>query len=166
MTSQPPPSRYRVEERDGRLITIDTVKGTESGHPPAPPGMMGMGQRSSLSARPAVSTGPRGDGLILALANAATGGRVDAQNRPILSTEKTFDPLGPRFVALDPAGYRRLGWVILGLLIAALMVLILAIVTDFFIALFVIAFALFRAGGPILTSVMKPVLERAVPVDE
>jgi hypothetical protein len=146
--SKPPPSRYRIVERDRRLTVIDTwakgspVAGEVTIH------RSGDGSSAGIS-------GPNQSGQILLrrLALAACLNAQDAEGRPLFTTSPWFDARGPRTFALGRSGVRRLGSTMLALIFAALIVMILAANADFaawFAIVFVIAIFAGR-GKPLLT---------------
>ncbi|MEG3144467.1 hypothetical protein U1839_07345 [Sphingomonas sp. RT2P30] len=120
---RPPPSRYRVIERGGRLIVIDNW---------AKDGASPVSDAPTTSRPPLAPTGraPAGtmpsapDGLLQRLVTLATIGAVDPDGRPFWVTARWYDAKGPRAFALGPAGVRRLGGGLLGVLAVALAVLI------------------------------------------
>ena len=92
--SEPPASRYRVVERKGRLITIDTWSGESvGGIEPVKPG-----------ARPVLQRRERIHPLVRLLC----AGAADDQGRPILTTAALYDAQGPRDFVLGPRGQRLL----------------------------------------------------------
>ncbi|MFA5963905.1 MAG: hypothetical protein WC804_07800 [Sphingomonas sp.] len=127
---RPPPSRYRVIERGGRLIVIDNwAKGGETQ----------LVERVATSRRPVSPPrhAPRGmmpparDGLLPRLVRVATVGAVDPQGRPFWTTARWYDTKGPRSFALGRAGVQRLGHGLLGLMALALAALIGLFVIGF-----------------------------------
>jgi hypothetical protein len=120
---RPPPSRYRVIERKGRLIVVDNW---------APNGDSSLAESAATSRKPAAPIGraPPGvmpsaeQGLLQHLVHLATLGAVDAEGRPFWVTARWFDARGPRTFALGPAGVRRLGGGLLGVVAFTLAALI------------------------------------------
>ena len=121
MILEAPPSRYRVEERGGRLVVIDRQMGTETvtrAEPVAVKPHVLTGERGSalrLRATPkalprAASARPPGApptadflvNLAMFFTHAAPAGRV-------LRTQRWFDASAPRQAVLDPSQTRRLG---------------------------------------------------------
>ncbi|HEX9965642.1 MAG TPA: hypothetical protein VGB04_11740 [Allosphingosinicella sp.] len=102
-----PKGRYRVEEKDGRLIVIDTVSGS-----PVSPQMPRPGEGPGVPAHPA---GPltRPPGLIDRLGRALlhlTVSRWDEQGRAVVAWEWEENGRKRRWdAALDPGQQRRLG---------------------------------------------------------
>ncbi len=120
---RPPPSRYRVIERGGRLIVIDNWAKRDASP---------VGDAPTTSRAPRAPTGraPAGtmpsapDGPLQRLVSLATIGAVDPEGRPFWVTARWYDAKGPRAFALGPAGVRRLGGALLGMLAFALAVLV------------------------------------------
>lgn len=120
---RPPPSRYRVIERGGRLIVIDSW--AKGGGTPAV-------ERTATSRRPVTQPrrAPRGmmpsaqDGPLQRLVRIATVGAVDPEGRPFWITARWYDARGPREFALGRAGVRRLGRGLLGMMALGLAALI------------------------------------------
>jgi hypothetical protein len=113
-----PPSRYRVVERGGRLIVIDTATGEATGAGAA-----------AAALRPDSAPVAAGWGLMAALADAAAGlaakGR-DPQGRMVIAWEWTQNGRTKRWdAALDPAQQRRLGRALL-MLVAPVPLVILS----------------------------------------
>jgi len=130
---KPPPSRYRVIERGGRLIVIDTwdkgpTGGGESGAPAA--------QRVAYPAAP-LPMGPLATISRLLVAMACAGARDDT-GRPILTTSAFYDEKAAREITLSPAGEQRLGQLLsLGALALVIGVAILWVFPFlFFVAVF------------------------------
>lgn len=104
-----PPSRYRVVEKEGRLIVLDTATGASTGTAPASP------------AGSATAPMAAGRGLIDALADATAGlaakGR-DAEGRLVIAWEWTKNGKTRRWdAALDTEQQRRLGRAILAIVV-------------------------------------------------
>jgi hypothetical protein len=159
-----PPSRYKIIERDRRLITIDTQTGLEAGTKPrlnAPPSALA---RQPVDLRAGEPRGGAFNEIFTSLAALVTQGRVDEANRPLLKTSKLFDPQGPRVVVLSTEGFRRVGALVFGSAVLALLTLALSVFTGYFFSVLVIAVVAGRAvGKPVLTALMAPVLASAPP---
>jgi hypothetical protein len=102
-----PPSRYRVVEKDGRLIVIDTATGTATGAAPPLPARSGP---------PPVAPGK---GVMAALADGAaqvvSKGR-DSDGRLVIAWEWTEKGKTKQWnAALDASQQRRLGRAILSI---------------------------------------------------
>lgn len=92
--SEPPASRYRVVERKGRLITIDTWSGESV--------------RGMEPAKPGAAPVPHAGSTVHPLVRLLCGGATDEQGRPILTTAALYDEQAPRDFVLGPAGQRLL----------------------------------------------------------
>jgi hypothetical protein len=133
---EPPRSRYRVEEKDGRLVVIDTSTGERASSPAAPP-------PASLGA-PRAGAGPiapgkgLGDAAADFLVKRATKG-TDADGRAVLAWEWEVNGRRQRWAtALDDGQQRRLGRALLAFVKAAIVAAFLIIVG---LPLFAIIFA-------------------------
>lgn len=141
--SQPPPPRYKIVERDGRLITIDTwaKKG-----PPAPNVPPPLTPRTDFAA----AGGGFGEMLVASLLTVR-----DEQGRRLLTTSPNWDRKGPRIIALSARGERRIGAVLVTLCILALLVIAAAIIDlDLLLPLVVIAIVV---AGALSSSRAAPV---------
>ncbi len=130
---KPPPSRYRVIERGGRLIVIDTwEKGRSGGDTVGAPAVQRAGMPTTME-----RAGPLAAISRWLVALACVGARDD-MGRPILTTSALYDEKGAREITLSPASEQRLGRVLaLGLLIVAIVIVILwAFPFLFFVAIF------------------------------
>jgi hypothetical protein len=120
-----PPSRYRVIEKDGRLIVVETGTGA-----PAP----SVAPRSAVP-RPSAAPMTEGKGLLDSVADAFAAGVSkgrDPEGRIIIAWEWKQNGRTKRWdAALDPGQQRRLGRALLAML-----------------APFPLVFALFAAGQP------------------
>ncbi len=166
MTSSLPPSRYKIVERDRRLVTIDTWTGEEAGPKTNPdtarPAAKSVaspvwtGMQSGKAANPL-------DQLIATFAKIATQDRFDEAGRPILKTSKIYDLQGPRDIALDGPGTRRVGQVALASAVLLLLLLVLFVVGTemFFVAIALLVFGGRVIAKPALTAIMVPVLSGA-----
>ncbi|HEY0412997.1 MAG TPA: hypothetical protein VGD66_07640 [Allosphingosinicella sp.] len=124
-----PPTRYRVEEKDGRLIVIDTATGAPAS-PSAPP-RVGAGTRPIAPGRGLV------DALCDALVARASTGR-DAEGRAVIAWEWKQNRQTKRWdAALDSGQERRLGRALLSFVSAAPLMLVFFIAGHPFIGLFV-----------------------------
>lgn len=110
--TKPPPPRYRIVERDGRLHTIDTWAD-------APPTIPTRGRADPIAP---------GDGIGAPFVAAFLRVR-DAEGRRLLTTSPNWDRKGPRVIALSAVGERRVG--ALGLLsVGVMLVLLMLAVID------------------------------------
>jgi hypothetical protein len=124
-----PQGRYRVVEKDGRLVVIDNETGSPipssvASPPPRP------GRRAAASAGPVAPAGPgaidRAADVLLALA----AKRWDSQGRAVIAWEWRENNKVKRWdAALDEGQQRRLGRALLVLATAPLL-LILAMLVD------------------------------------
>ncbi|MEG3176787.1 hypothetical protein U1872_11150 [Sphingomonas sp. RB3P16] len=127
--SKPPPPRYRIFERDGRLVTIDTW----AEDTPTAPRDHRLGPIAP------------GDGIGAPLVAAFLRVR-DAQGRRLLTTSPNWDRKGPRVIALSLVGERRIG--ALGLLsVGVILVLVLLAVIDLDFLLPIVIVAVVLAGA-------------------
>lgn len=145
--SKPPPPRYKIVERGGRLVTIDTW--AAKGAPPA--------------ASPGVRTPdpwrgpPRGEAAGPGAKLVAAVLRVqDADGRRLLTTAPAWDRKGPRTIALSAAGERRLGAVLLAAAVVLVVLAAFAIVDlDWLLPMAIIGAvlsgSLATSGAPLLT---------------
>jgi hypothetical protein len=138
---QPPPPRYKIFERDGRLITIDTWadKATSA--------------RPTSAMRPdRGATGARLQAMLLAIALPI----LDESGRRLLTTGTSWDQEGPRVIALSPKGEKRVGMVLLLGVIVLAALLLLAIaniewILPFIVVGAVLSSAAATAGLPMVT---------------
>lgn len=127
--SKPPPPRYKIVERDGRLHTIDTW----------------ADQPSIVPGRHRADPIAAGDGIGAPLVEALFRVR-DAQGRRLLTTSPNWDRKGPRVIALSPKGERRIA--ALGLLsIGVILVLVLVALIDLDWLLPIVVVAVVLAGA-------------------
>lgn len=175
MTGRLPPSRYQVIEKDGRLITVDTQTGFRSASEAAP--RLDSGSRvaslsptrASDSPQPAATVSGVNGGafarLIAGFATFATQGQRDARGRPVLKSSKLFDPQAPRQLALDPAHARLVGLVAMISTALIVFLFLVAIFTDLFLGVIVVAVILGQFAKPILTAMLKAVVSHAAVAD-
>lgn len=100
---QGPPPRYRVVERDRRLIVLDTLTDTPRGQPVAPPP---TATRSWLPQR------------------------ISFDGSAELTTHPCYDDKGPRTIRLDPGSITLLGRLGLGAAVLAFVIIVAAAVTN------------------------------------
>lgn len=129
---KPPASRYRVEERDGRLIVIDQqADGT--------PDHASPDRRMAKPAR------------VPPMIALVSWNRRDESGRPLLATHILFDRDGPRSVALSQDAVRHVDivlWTLLGLITAFA---VLFVVSRPFAVILAIGVALLMQGKPLRT---------------
>ncbi len=145
--STPPPSRYRVVERDRRLVVIDTW---DKGGSPAAPLVSRPAQRGVIAARPSSGVGPL-------LVNLACVGAADGESRPILMTMEYYDAKGPREIILSPPAARRLGRLLSR---AAIALAVIAVLLWTFPYLLILLVGGFWFGTAALDSAAKPAVTR------
>ena len=141
---QPPPPRYRIVERKGRLIVTDNWAENRPARAETPMAPMPGTPKPS---RPGVPTGTaRGtrdagpiDALGAVLVLSVCAGSTDSVGNPILTTANYYDVNGPRPILLDPTSAKRLGRWLLALVSALVAMVLLIFVTPWgFIAVFVL----------------------------
>ena len=151
--SQPPPPRYRIIEKDGRLVTIDTW--ATRGVPPLP-GSPAIPKADSRRASP--STGQR-VGQVPGLPEKLVAALLRVQDddgRRLLTTGPNWDRKGPRVIALSPVGEKRLGTALAaaGIVLAVAVLLALSDL-DWFFPIVIIGVVLgssaSTAGMPLVT---------------
>jgi hypothetical protein len=145
--TKPPAPRYRIVERNKRLVTIDSWDKRKAGTTtPSPP------PRRSARA-------PRGQAAILAdlLVALVCAGVRDAEGRRVLPTSEYFDGNGPRDITLSMAGEKRLGTVMFSL--AMVVMIAVAAMVAFPITIY---FALMATMGAsfAINSVARPAITR------
>lgn len=161
MADAPPPSRYRVVERDRRLVVIDTwAKGapaSDSRSAPRPIAGVRPMARPATAPRPGIAD-PRGaTGLAGLLVRIACMGSDDGAGRRILTTHEYYDAKGPRDIVLSAAAERRLGR---ALTISVAAVAVALVIGWFGMPLFVLLFFAAIGINAAMASVIKPVLTR------
>jgi len=142
---QPPPPRYRIVERKGRLIVTDTWAEGRPSRPEAPMTSMSNMAKPSVSSTQKTADGlPSNGGLIDSLGGILVlclcAGSTESQGNPILTTANYYDVSGPREIVLAPASAKRLGRWLLTAASAALAMTVLVFATPWgFITAFVLA---------------------------
>lgn len=178
MILEAPPSRYRVEERGGRLVVIDRLTGTEN-----------VTRAEPAAVKPHALTGERGSALRLrpratpsALPNANLGTTPGApasdflfslatlvtQTTPsgqTLRTQRWFDASAPRQVVLDRRQTRRLGALVLFAGVAAMIVLIVAMIGGA-AASAIAAIIVFQLLRPVIRAGLQPLILGATRCDQ
>ncbi|QCB56587.1 hypothetical protein E5675_20515 [Sphingopyxis sp. PAMC25046] len=187
MVDRPPPSRFSVVERGGRLVVIDRETGQIP--PTAAERMDAHDRRMGVEPlRPAAqAAGPE---AILELAKAAPApqraainrkqpwgrqargkgparipqrpqSQPQASDRKTIVTAKWWDAKGPRTIELGPNGQSELT----GRFMALFFGVVIAAIVIAFIApllLFVAAFLLFRFGGNFLGPIGAAIVDKAL----
>jgi len=133
--SQVPPPRYRIVERDRRLIVIDNWAGDKTPPPSVPtpntPGRDLFPRMKGDTANRIVRAGEDGGTLLRRLALAACAGAEDEKGRPLFTSAAWFDTRAKREFSLGRSGVERLGGTVLAFLILIGVFLILAIAIGF-----------------------------------
>jgi hypothetical protein len=153
MTMTPPPSRYKVVEKNGRLITIDTLAGKSAGDVSAARSAMTdeeprLSVGDILSHMPADTIGVRQQKGLESLATMFTETDRSGKGGLILRTHRFYDPDAPRRVRLSNRKAQMLGALGLG---GIVLVFVVAgfLLSGQIIPLFVIGFITLRAGMPL-----------------
>src|SRR3569623_484248 len=156
--STPPPTRYRVVERDRRLVVIDTRAKSappDDANPAPRPGVAKPTARPANPTRRGIGSAQGASGLAGILVRIACMGSDDGAGHPVLSTVAYYDARGPRDITLSPAGERRLGRMLVTLAIGLLVaVVLLSLLLSFLMVLFLGAIAI-NAG---MSSFAKPIV--------
>lgn len=133
--SQVPPPRYRIVERDRRLIVIDNWARDKTPSPspilPSASGRDLLPPKAGDSANPIVRAGEDGGTLLRRLALLACVGAEDAEGRPIFTSAAWFDTRAKREFSLGRSGVERVGGTVLVLLMAVAAFVLLAAVIGF-----------------------------------
>ena len=180
-----PAGRYKVVERDRRLVTIDTLTGQEIGGTGPSPAMGGTLEAPRPAAFPkelaraAAPTRSTAQTPILAstvvpsqslpadwtttLAGLSPGAQVQPGGIIWLSTKAWYDDAGERTVQLSEQGKGRLASLAGAMLVFVLAVVLVAILGDIFFAIAIIFVAL-RAGKALLKPVYRSIIADAVSV--
>ena len=149
---KPPPSRYRVIERGGRLVTIDTWdKSGSAGRAADQPVARG-------GARPVA---PGESGMANRLADLLVGlvcmGTRDEQGRHVLATASFYDAKAPRDIVLGDAATRQVGNVLIGAFVA---LLIVAVILWSLPVLLVLAIPALAVSGGVINTSGRPAITR------
>ncbi|QDZ06245.1 hypothetical protein FPZ24_01110 [Sphingomonas panacisoli] len=181
MKLEAPPSRYRVVERGGRLVVLDSVAGgtplkakellpaatDDVDAPSFRPPMESDDQRigtaqefllQALASRQAGYTASQSPiaqppGLLRNVAATICSDKRDGDGRLLWTTARWFDAKGPRTIALSAKAEPQLGFATLMLLAAAFFAVILIVAVGFvaFIMLFVVG-SFLRQAKPASTA--------------
>ncbi|MDB5679055.1 hypothetical protein [Sphingomonas bacterium] len=155
---QPPPSRYRVVERGGRLVVLDSAVGgapltardllpdmaSESRTDDTPPMVLDEPYMDEQPlAEPVAPVAPppsryataqsmiaEPPGALRSVAETVAGGARDGDGRLLLTTARWYDAKGPRTLALGMAAEQQLGGAVLALVAAAIVAVFLAVMGD------------------------------------
>ncbi len=179
---QAPPSRYKIIERDRRLVTIDTLSGDAMSIAPVPttsapvenptmrstsPNMRGpvrgevaMGAaRTGIQAAPSNTTGsPRG--ALLRVAGLFPGARISADDRLTVTTATSYDEQAPREMRLTAAKTNALGAYVIMLAILLVLAITFVIATEFF-GLVVLIFIALKFSQPANKNIMRYIISDA-----
>lgn len=145
----PPPGRFRVEQRDGRLVVIDSVTGAT---PPTAAqrqaGWANGDDATPIVQRPVDATLAARDDTPVAAATSSAAAKAAWAAKPAVkfTTRRWFDARGPRAIALSTAGKRRIQrvftlavaatWIAILTAMAFDVVFVLLIATYLFVHLF------------------------------
>lgn len=133
--SQVPPPRYRIVERDRRLIVIDNWARDKSPPPSVPtPSASGgdlLPRKGGDTANRIVRAGEDRGTLLRKLALAACTGAEDSEGRPIFTSAPWFDTKAKRQFSLGRSGVERLGGTVLAFLMMIGFFVILAFAIGF-----------------------------------
>ena len=176
-----PAGRYKVVERNRRLVTIDTLTGQEIGGTGPSPAMGGTLEAPRPAAFPkelaraAAPTRSTAQASTVApsqslpadwtttLAGLSPGAQVQPGGIIWLSTKAWYDDAGERTVQLSEQGKGRLASLAGAMLVFVLAVVLVAILGDIFFAIAIIFVAL-RAGKALLKPVYRSIIADAVSV--
>jgi hypothetical protein len=188
---QAPPSRYKIIERDRRLVTIDTLTGDEMGIAPVAQsgarvdtatmrstssnmggptrGESAMGEtrttlQANLPARP--QPGPnraagQPRGALTTIAGLFPGAEIGADDRVTLTTKAQYDNQAPRTLRLTAQKTESLGGFLLTIGALLLLGLFVAIAIDFFFVFIFLVIVGSKAGQPISSVVMNYIINDA-----
>jgi hypothetical protein len=162
---QPPPPRYRIVERKGRLIVTDTWAENRPPRQEAPMASMpGTPKPPSVATRSTGAGAPRpssGGGLIDTLGGVLVlgvcAGSTDSVGNPILTTTNYYDVSGPRNILLTPTAAKRLGRWLLTIVAAAMAMMVLIFSTSWG---FILAFVLVGMIASSANTTARPVITR------
>lgn len=179
---QAPPSRYKIIERDRRLVTIDTLTGAAMGIAPVPTpgarvdnattrstssnmggpvrGEVAMGAaRTGIQAAPSNAAGsPRG--ALVTIAGWFPGAQIGPDDRIILTTAATYDEQAPREMRLTSAKANALGTYAITLAMLFVLALAFVIATEFF-GLVVLVFIAVKFSQPVNKNIMRYIINDA-----
>ncbi len=181
-----PAGRYKVEERDRRLVTIDTLTGQEIGgigmapsakatlEAPRPAAFPKDVARAAAPPRSALAPAPASTPNMIpsqsetadwttSLAGLSPGAQVEAGGSILLSTKDWYDEKGDRTVRLSALGKGRLANLVGVLIGLSFILLLFAIWGDIFFAMALI-FIVLRAGKSVLKPVYRSIIADAVVV--
>jgi hypothetical protein len=181
-----PAGRYRVEERDRRLVTIDTLTGQEIGgigtsssakgllEAPRPMSFPKEAPRGAAPPRSALapvasappSIAPRqGEAAdwTTTLAGLSPGAQLEPGGTVLLSTKDWYDEQGDRTVRLSADGKGRLAGLMGTLIALGFTLILMAFLGDIFLALG-LGFIVLRAGKAALKPVYRSIIADAVTV--
>jgi hypothetical protein len=176
-----PQSRYKIIERDRRLVTIDTKTGLEVGLGGQPAFEMPRApepERALPTATDRVAAPERPSALRpqrAATRKSATTLRIVGGFFPgvtltsgdlYLTTRRSYDAQGPRTLRLTDARADLLGRFGLVIGVIGIIVLAIAVAADFWVVLFVAAVFGFRFAKGVYRATMKQAMIGATPMDQ
>lgn len=176
-----PAGRYKVEERNRRLVTIDTLTGQEIGGAGAAPSSGGtleaprpaaFPKELARAAAPVRSTAQAANlapsqsqpaDWATTLAGLSPSAQVQIGGVIWLSTKAWYDEAGERTVQLSEQGKGRLASVVGAIFVLVLALIVIAIWGNVFFAVALIFFIL-RGGKTVLKPVYQSIIADAVAV--
>ncbi|MEQ1547168.1 MAG: hypothetical protein ABL918_00805 [Chakrabartia sp.] len=170
MTMKPPPSRYKVIEKGGRLITIDTQAGPDTTIL-APPHVIESSKKTAAPARPSALQSPKAlgalpkPGLLLGIATMFVEKDRDAAGNMLFRTHKYYDPDAPRLLRLTEKQAVGLGGIGLTFFVLLGIITLLFATGAWFFMIPFVFIAVKMAGKPFKTMMTK-LLKDAVVVDQ
>ncbi len=167
---KPPPSRYKVIEKGGRLITIDTHAAQQSAAV-SPSHLKSISKATAAPARPSALHSPKAldakpkPGLLLAIATMFAENDRDAAGNMLFRTHKYYDPDATRLLRLTEKQAVGLGGIGLTFFVLLGIITILFALGAWFFMIPFVFIAVKMAGKPFKTMMTK-LLKDAVVVDQ
>jgi hypothetical protein len=155
MGTEPPPSRYKVIEKDGRLITVDTQ--AESDPFSDAPAASAFRQ---LSHATLTTSGAKKRSLLLAVSALFTETGLAADGRRRLRTHRFYDPNAPRLLRISDQQAKVLGGLGLAGFVLALILLVLLMLGRL-IPVLIITVVIFQILAPSLKRALAAILADA-----